>query len=146
MTNKVSKSCRHVALDVLAIRDHSALELQRKLLTKGFSAEEVERTVSALAANNLQSDTRFTEHFVASRCRNGYGPQRVAMELRQRGVAESLIDQWVWQPRAQWQQALEKLVAKRFGQTPAQSPAERVKRQRYLMQRGFEADAIREIT
>ena len=58
--------CRKKAMDLLARREHSRLELERKLTSRDYEAEEINATIEQLVADNLQSDSRFSEAYVQS--------------------------------------------------------------------------------
>lgn len=139
------KSVRECAMDLLAQREHTATELQRKLRIKGFAVDEIAEVIAQLQAQDLQSDARFAQAFVQSRLRHGHGPRRIAMELAQRGVAGELIDQHVWSQPEQWRECLQDVVAKRYGSNATPDMKEKAKRMRFLMQRGFELEDIREV-
>jgi len=132
------------ALRLLATREHARAELQRKLSAKGYSAEYVGEVLDQLAAQNLQSDERFTEHYVTQRVRQGYGPLRIAAELREREIAEDLIADGVVTNDSVWRQRMEAVVSSRFGNLAARDRRELNKRARFLEYRGFSADLIRQ--
>ena len=75
----------------MARREHSRLELQRKLKARGHDAAEVSGVLDELAERHLQSDERYVEVYVRSRAARGYGPQRIALELKQRGLAVEVV-------------------------------------------------------
>ena len=60
---KPERDAYQVALNLLARREHSRVELENKLSKKGFPHEQIERALKQLAANDLQSDQRFLEDF-----------------------------------------------------------------------------------
>ena len=127
---------------MLAAREHARAELRRKLLAQGYSTEYVDEVLDQLASQNLQSDERFAEHYVAQRVRQGYGPLRIAAELRERGIAEHLIADWVVTNDPEWRQRMEAVVSRRFGELAARDRRELSKRARFLEYRGFSADLI----
>ena len=79
------------AVGLLARREHSARELVQKLRSRGGTAEVIETVLQRLVDGRLQSDERYTEVYLRQRSSKGYGPQRIVSELRERGVADSLI-------------------------------------------------------
>jgi regulatory protein len=50
---------RRVAMDLLARREHSVLELTRKLQARGFEPQLVDAALQQLVADGLLSDARF---------------------------------------------------------------------------------------
>ena len=99
----------------------------------------------ALAASDLQSDRRFCESFVRSRSQQGQGPRRIAQDLRQRGVADSLVREYLWEADIDWFAALQQLYRKRYGETKPSDYKEKAKRMRFLQYRGFDYDLIRDV-
>lgn len=128
------------ALKLLAQRDHSRLELRRKLLPHAEEPETLDALLDELAARNWLSEERFAEQLALRRGRR-FGLQRVRHELSQHRldaeVVAPLLDEL---KRTERQRALE-VWTRRFGALPVEA-AERAKQQRFLMQRGFSSDAI----
>lgn len=136
---------RDAALRLLARREHSMLELRRKLLQREHPRALVDAVLGELAAENLLSDTRFAEEFVRSRRDKGFGPQRIRAELRQRGVDPTVAERYLQSSAEDWQARALAQYRKRFGDDPPQDLAERGKRYRFLVNRGFTAEQIRRV-
>jgi len=136
---------RAVALRLLARREHSTRELTSKLTARGYEQQTVAAVIEALADRNLVSDGRFVDEFVASRVRRGSGPVKIREELRSRGVAESLVDAALSEQRGEWLTNAEAVRRKRFGAPLPQDFAERAKQARFLQQRGFSGEQIRQV-
>lgn len=134
---------RERALKLLTIREHSTLELQRKLCSKGFDAESVTSTLHALSQEGLLSDERFTEAFVASRRERGFGPRRITMELRDRGVDDNLVAQHIHESDRRWWEKIQQVRLKRFGAEIPQEYEERARQSRFLQYRGFTSEQIK---
>lgn len=77
--------CYAAAVRLLARREHTRLELERKL-GRAHGAEAVAAALDRLAAERLQSDRRFAAEFIAAKMA-GWGRGRLLAELRRRGVA-----------------------------------------------------------
>lgn len=135
-------SVRRAAMDLLARREHSRHELLSKL-SKRFAPELLATELERLQDEGLQSDARFTESFIRGRALRGYGPQRIALELRQRGIAAELAETTMAEAEVDWLAQLRTLVDRRFGAGPAADARERARRWRFLQQRGFGSDWIR---
>jgi len=131
-----------VALRLLASREHSRRELERKLVACGYAAREVERLVEDLAERDLVSDRRMVETYVAERVRKGFGPVRIRQELRHRGLPDELIESYLERSPREWVAALSQAHNKRFGPGRACDDKERTKRARFLEYRGFPAELI----
>lgn len=135
---------RRRAMDYLARREHSFSELLQKL-ANAFPDEDHDlrlAVVKKLRDENLQSDRRFAEAMVRSRSQRGQGPLRVRHELRQREVAEGLIDEALEAAGVDWYELCGQVMEKRFGASPGGSAAERQRYWRFLSQRGFDAEHI----
>ena len=137
------KRVRAKALGFLARREHSAGELRRKLLERGYESTAVEAVLDVLADKKLLSDERFVEEFVAARVRRGSGPMKIREELRGRGVAAGLVDRAIAAHRGAWGRMAETARRKRFGATLPQDMQERARQARFLQQRGFSMEDIR---
>jgi len=57
----MTRSINEVAIGLLSRREHSILELKRKLGQKSFTEDEIEQAIQRLLDNNLLSEERFTE-------------------------------------------------------------------------------------
>jgi regulatory protein len=94
---KRKKSAFETALDLLSRRDHFRHELVEKLRARDFSANEIEDSIARCEQLDLLNDQRVAHRFVEVRAADrGWGPHRLAAELRQRGLsaedAERLSD------------------------------------------------------
>ncbi|WP_347329457.1 regulatory protein RecX [Marinimicrobium locisalis] len=153
---------RLAAMNLLARREHSALELREKLLkrfgeverddgvdgasgargTKGKSPD-IDAVLNRLAEQGLQSDERFTEAFITARERQGKGPLRIAQELRQKGVSDDLVAQYLDESDDCWAHLAQEVRSKRFGDEPIQTPKEKARQMRFLQYRGFSHEQVR---
>ena len=133
------------ALGLLARREHSRAELRRKLATRDTDREALEELLGRLAAANLQSDERFAESFLRSRVERGQGPLRIREELRQRGVDDATAAAALEAAAVDWGELLRAVHRKRFGSAPPADRREFAQRARFLAQRGFAAEAIRNL-
>jgi regulatory protein len=136
---------RRAAIDLLARREHSFKELQAKLCRRFAAAELVEQQLEALVVDNLQSDHRFCETFVRSKCAQGQGPQRISQQLQQRGIEGALIQELLWHAEIDWHELLQQLYRRRYGDSAPADQKERAKRLRFLQYRGFSFDQIRQL-
>jgi len=132
---------RERALGLLARREHSRAELTRKLETAGFAREEIGVLLDTFEAKNWLSNQRFAESYVADH-RARAGSIKLAYDLRQRGVPDSIIagvlsdnrDSELERARAVWH--------KKFGAAPADM-ADKARQMRFLQSRGFTPEVIR---
>ena len=128
---------RRSAMDLLARREHSYAELQRKLRQRGASGDMAEVELDRLVEDGLLSDERFCEAYIYARSQRGYGPARLREELRQRGVSESLVERSLAEADQDWQALADQVFAKRFPEGVAREPAEHGKQLRFMQYRGF---------
>ena len=133
------------AIRLLAMREHSQLELQRKLIQKGFKAQAVEQTLQDLIAQNLLSDERFTEAFVLSRRERGTGPVKIQAELQQRGIDSSLISRYLDFRDPDWLDLAEQARQKKYGLSMPAEYSVKMQQARFLANRGFSHEQIRRV-
>ena len=134
---------RAKALALLARREHSARELQAKLLERGYESTSVLAVLSSLAGQKLLSDERFVQEFVAARVRRGSGPLKIKEELRGRGVAGELVEEALAGLKAGSAEGAAAARRKRFGAAYPKEMKERARQARFLQQRGFSMEDIR---
>jgi regulatory protein len=131
------------ALGLLARREHSARELERKLAKRGIDDIERGAALQAAQARRYQDDTRFAQALIRKRVAAGYGPRYIEAELRSHGIdprsmrAELVAQDWSALARA--------LVGKRFGRARA-AATDRAKVAALLARRGFPAASLSAVT
>lgn len=130
---------------MLARREHSAFEIRRKLKQKGFEQADIETAIDNLQQEGLLSDERFAESYVRVRQGKGYGPLRIALELRDRGVAEDIFEPYLANASQDWAAVLKAAYTKKYGHSACADYREKAKRMRYLQYRGFAPDAIQKL-
>jgi len=90
---RVKKSAYQTALDLLSRRDHFRRELVEKLRKRDFPADEIEDSIARCQELDLLNDERVAKRFVEVRAADrGWGPHRLAAELRQRGITADDAD------------------------------------------------------
>lgn len=124
-------------LSALARREHSRAELAAR--GADMPVEIVEAVLEVLANKGWQSDERFAESYVRSKANKGDGRLKIAQGLRGKGIAEGLAREAL--AAVNWSEVASAAYAKKYI-TPATTPAERAKRQRFMAQRGFTFDDI----
>lgn len=134
---------RHKAIQLLASREHSRLQLFRKLTSRDFSPEDVNPILDQLAQEGLQSDARFAESFVRSKADRGQGPIRIAAELREHGINDAMVADYLDATDSAWYELARKVREKRFGADLPEDYATRSKQARFLQYRGFNAEQVR---
>jgi regulatory protein len=137
---------RLAAMDMLARREHSRHELQQKLAAKypDFSVDEIiDPVLDRLQAENLQSDARFVEAFVRYRSSRGVGPLKISAELYPKKIDGDLMKQALAEA-GDWQAICLDVLQKKFGNTAGAPLKDRMKHSRFLQQRGFTPEQIRQ--
>lgn len=137
------RSLRARALAYLARREHSRVELARKLAPHAADADELRRLLDSLEADRLLSDARFAEVLARSRGER-FGVARVKQELRAHQVGDELLQSTVDQLKATEFTRARAIWQRRFG-TPAADAAERAKQMRFLAGRGFAESVVRRV-
>lgn len=131
------RDIRRSAMDLLARREHSRVELARKLHRRYSDYEVIEEALDKLVSDNLLSDERFTEVYVTYRKRAGFGPVRIAGELRERGINDNLASRYLNGADASWCDAALAARDKKFGSQPVATLDEKARQQKFLNYRGF---------
>lgn len=131
------------ALAALARREHSRVELQRKLAPHTESAEQLTQLLDQLEAENWLSSLRFAESLTHRRAAK-FGTARIQQELHQHDLAADLLIEQVAALRATESARALVVWEKKFGELP-QTPQQHAKQMRFLLGRGFSAEAISQV-
>ena len=153
---------RRAAMDLLARREHSRLELMQKL-GKRFPGESalIEQSVDRLADEGLQSDARLAEAFIRARSNKGQGPVKIRSELRGKGVSDAVIGLAMEECEIDWVEQAGRVAARKFARGQIHvggdddvfsmeevfsmrnaAASEKARVSRFLQQRGFSFDHI----
>lgn len=150
------------ALRLLAQREHSRLELERKLqrfiarpdadptestdpvaaasTAPHYSAQDLSDALDALQAKGFIQPERVAQSVLHRRAPK-LGSQRVLQELRQKGLDEDLIRNAAATLRSSEHARAWAVWQRKFGQV-ATTPQERAKHMRFLASRGFAAEVV----
>ena len=131
------------ALRLLSTREHSRLELERKL--RGFETEPgmLAQALDELQAKGFISEQRVAESVLHRRA-GKLGAARLRQELQDKGLAPELVAQALDGLRGSEFERAQAVWRKKFGAAPV-SPAERAKQARFLMTRGFAGEVVRRV-
>jgi regulatory protein len=131
------------ALRLLSTREHSRLELERKL--RGFETEPgtLAQALDELQAKGFISEQRVAESVLHRRA-GKLGAARLRQELQDKGLAPELVAQALDGLRGSEFERAQAVWSKKFGAAPV-SPAERAKQARFLMTRGFAGEVVRRV-
>jgi len=136
------------ALNMLARREHSKQELERKLLYKFREDTEVVTTVvKQLIVEDRQNDRRFAAAFLRNGLVKRHGKNRIVRELRQKGVTQDDVN-WAFcsEPEVDWFALAKELKKIKFGAEIISDYKGKAKQFRYLQYRGFTFDEIKHAT
>ncbi|MCP5195536.1 MAG: regulatory protein RecX [Gammaproteobacteria bacterium] len=136
---------RAKAMELLARREHARLELRQKLMQRGFLTAPIDRVLDQLAEERLLDESRYAELYAYGRADKGYGPLRIARELRERGVSQELVDQTLAELKDDWLPKLRELHRKRFKSLIPADAAGRMQQIRVLRQHGFTLEQIKQL-
>ncbi len=136
------RSLKARALGYLSAREHSRTELARKLGRYANDGDDIDGLLDQLESAKLLSDSRFSESLVHRRAAR-YGNNRILSELQSHGLEDESMTQLKIGLAQDEAQRARQVLRKKYGLPPSDA-AERAKRMRFLMQRGFTMAAIRE--
>lgn len=135
-------SLRNRALAYLARREHTRIELERKLAPHCEDRDELTALLDDFTQRGWLCETRYAEMLVQAR-QGRFGSRRIIHELREKGVSEETIAA-VLPQTAENEPELERaraVWAKKFGAAPADAK-EKAKQMRFLAGRGFGMETI----
>ncbi|MFE8100033.1 recombination regulator RecX [Brenneria goodwinii] len=156
----MSKPLRY-AMNVLSVRDHSEVEIRRKLaaylhktvtesadvdeMAARASVEEIESAIAYCTEHGWLDDERYARRYISSRSRKGYGVQRIKAELGQKGIDKATITAALNECDIDWCELAKIAAERKFGHLLPVEWKEKAKLQRYLQYRGFSHEEIHSI-
>lgn len=128
------------ALRLLAAREHSRAELERKLVAHETEPGQLREVLDELQAKGFLDERRAAESLLHRRAAK-LGSLRLKQELQAKGVDGELVRQAITNlARTEVDRARE-VWRRKFGQLPVDA-AGRARQTRFLAARGFGAEAI----
>ena len=124
----------------LARREYSRAELHGRLLMYATPDDNVEAVLDELVKRGWQSDERAATQLVHAK-RSRFGTQRIAHELRQKGISEELVSAALPELKESELEAARVVWQKKFGVAP-QDEKEKAKQMRFMQSRGFGLDVV----
>lgn len=131
------------ALRLLAAREHSRLELERKLSAYEQEPGQLAQVLDALQAKDFINEGRVLESVVYRRA-GRLGTARIRHELLHKGLSADAVNAAVQQLKSTELARARSVWQKKFGAV-ATTPAERAKQMRFLATRGFDTETIRKV-
>jgi regulatory protein len=144
-----SPSVKGRALRYLAQREHSRVELERKLARfvedqpELPAAVQIAAALDDLAAKGLLSEARTAESVLRSQGAR-FGSRRLKQTMQAKGLAPELISATLQAARCTELERARDVWQRRFGE-PAADANERDRQMRFLAGRGFDGEVIRRV-
>ncbi|UUZ65731.1 recombination regulator RecX [Polaromonas sp. P1-6] len=131
------------ALRLLAAREHSRAELERKLAAYEETPGQLAQVLDELQAKDFISEARVVESVINRRAAR-FGAARIRHELQGKGLGAEVLAEAMDGLKASELERAREVWRKKFeGQSP--DAAGRAKQMRFLAARGFGGDVIRRV-
>ena len=131
------------ALGLLTRREHSRLELARKLQRRGVEHAEAAAVIDRLADAGWQDDARFAESLLRSRASSGYGPAHICAELGMHGLDGEVVAAAMDAFEGDWAENARDLLRRRHPQALEGDREAQRKAADFLLRRGFAMEHVR---
>lgn len=141
--NRPEPGLRARALGILARREYSRSELERKLAPLTEDPGKIAQLLDDFERRGWLSESRVVEQLVATR-RRRYGAQRITHELREKGVSEAAIAVAESELKESELDAARAVWMKKFGSLP-RNANERARQVRFMQSRGFALETVMRI-
>ena len=132
-------------MNLLARREHSRTELFRKMSAYCEDIGLLNQVLDQLISDNLLSDSRFAEEFIRYRSNRGFGPLHIQADLKNRGVSDEIVSDYIDSSGSHWYKNLSDLYQKKYDGIAVSNRKEQGKRMRFLQSRGFSTGQIRRV-
>ena len=131
------------ALRLLAAREHSRTELERKLKAHEETPGQLAQVLDDLQAKDFISEARVVESVINRRARR-FGASRIKYELLNKGLGAEAVAEAVNKLKDSELERARDIWRKKFD-GPAPDAAGRAKQMRFLAARGFGGDVIHRV-
>jgi regulatory protein len=131
------------ALRLLAGREHSRRELERKLAAHAAEPGQLQATLDELQAKGFIDEQRVVESVVHQRA-SRLGAGRIRQELQAKGIDAERVAAAVASLKATEAERAREVWRRKFGVLPVDA-AQRARQARFLAARGFSHEVIRRI-
>lgn len=132
------------ALRLLAGREHSRTELERKLAEHEEEPGQLARTLDELQAKGFISEQRVIESVVHRRAAR-FGAARIRQELSGKGLDAQAVSEALSGLKASEFERAREVWQRKFGAGAATDPKERARQGRFLLARGFASEVVRRV-
>ena len=131
------------ALRLLAAREHSRAELERKLRTHEETPGQLAQVLDDLHAKDFISETRVVESVIHRRA-GRFGAARIKYELLGKGLCAEAVAEALDRLKASELERAREVWQRKFG-AAAPDAAGQARQMRFLLGRGFSADAVERV-
>ena len=131
------------ALRLLAAREHSRTELERKLAAHEETPGQLAQVLDDLQAKDFISEARVVESVIHRRSAR-FGAARIRYELQNKGLGADLVADAMGSLKTTELERAHEVWRKKFRE-PALDAAGRAKQMRFLATRGFSGEVIRRV-
>lgn len=131
------------ALRLLSQREHSRLELERKLSAHETEPGTLAKALDELQARGFISEERVVESVIHRRAAK-LGTARVKQELQAIGLSPEAMGEALEQLRSTELERAREVWARKFGES-ATEPKEKARQIRFMVSRGFAAEVVRKV-
>lgn len=139
---EIQRKIRHQLTRMLAKREHSQKECLDKLSQKGFEEHDIWDVLSQFVAKDIQSDARFTFHFIRNAIYKGQGWFRIKQSLQAHTLDTACINDALQELTPNWFDLAYAAKEKRFGREVETDFQAKQKQMRFLQYRGFSLEEI----
>jgi regulatory protein len=131
------------ALRLLAAREHSRQELERKLAQHEAEPGQLKQALDELQGRGFIDEQRVADSVVHRRA-SRVGASRIRQELQAKGLDQETVAAAVAGLKSTEFERAREVWRKKFGELPADS-AQRAKQARFLLARGFSGEVVRRV-
>ena len=133
---------KYKALNLLKSRDHTRIELIRKLKNAGYPDGVIHKTLEYIDSYHYLNDMRFAENYIAYRGKTK-SRKELLYELSLKGLDKEFVqDTEAFKENCNDRDVVLALILKRWGDEPKPDTKEKDRMTRYLARRGFSASDI----
>ncbi len=146
----MADDARSYAMRLLGQRSYTTRDLERKLISKEFERDSIDKTIARLIETGLLNDSRFAVSFARAKLHGSASSRRIRQLLARKGIAQQMaqaaIEQAIEEEGIDTSATLEKVARKKFASYGSLEPL--VVRRRltgFLARRGYDLDEIRTV-
>jgi regulatory protein len=152
-------TCLQKSIQILSRREHSKVELRKKLSQYDYAEQEIEQTISLLASKNMQSDERFAQYLAKKHVHKS--SKMLAFSLKEHTLSydqQDIAMQTLLDEGSEYERALA-IYIRKFGynviedindqniEKPSKLEQQKIlqKKYRFLLSKGFSYDIISKV-